>query len=119
MSIEIPVADFKNQSADFEQIIDLEEVTVTIRLTYNTRVDYWFASFITDTNEILGVKLVQSGLLINQYKASTNIKGDFIVSRVANDLEIPDLSYENFGVDWAFLYLTEEEVEAYKEENNI
>lgn len=117
--IEIPVS-FKDQSADFEQIIDLEAVTVTIRLTYNTRNNYWYASFSTDNNSITSVKLVTEFLLLDQYKAVLNeIKGDFIVTRVADDLNVPDLSYENFGIDWAFQYLTESEAESFKEEKGI
>lgn len=120
MSVEIPVAEFKVRSSDFEQIIDLEETTITIRLTYNTRVDYWFASFSTNQSSIQGVKLTKEYLLLDQYKAMLpDIKGDFIVTRLTNDLDIPELTYDNFGTDWAFQYLTESEVESWKDEREI
>ena len=54
--IEIPVVSFKQQSADFEQILDFENVTVTIRLTYNTRVNYWFVTFSTNDSLISSLK---------------------------------------------------------------
>ena len=119
MSIEIPVS-FKNQSADFELIMDFENTTITIRLTYDSRVDYWFADFTTSLTEIKNVKLVAESLLLNQYKGSLHdIHGDFIVTRVANDFDSPELTYDNFGSDWAFLYYTEAEVETYKTEMEI
>ncbi len=116
---EIPVS-FKDQSADFELSIDLEAVTVTIRLIYNTRVDRWFGEFSTTSNSVKVVPLVTDYLILNNFKSNLpEIKGDFIIQRVNNDFENPELSYDNFGTDWAFYYMTEAEVAVYKETNEI
>lgn len=118
--IEIPVANFKEKSADFELNIDLENINTTIRLTYNTRVDYWFATFTTPNKTLKGIKLVTEYLLLDQLKPLIfDLPGDFIVSRIDNDYSIPVLDYENFGGDWAFYYLTEDEVTAWKAERNL
>ena len=118
--IEIPVSNFKLKSSDFEQILDFDNVSITIRLTYNTRVDYWFATFTINNNSIKNVKLVTNTLLLNQHKATlTEIVGDFIVQRIADDLTFTDLNYDNFGIDWAFQYLNKDEVSAYKLEWEI
>lgn len=119
MSSEIRV-DFKDISSDFEFNIDLENVNITIRLSYNTRVDYWFADFSTDISSVQGVKLVTNFLLLRNYKASLpDIKGDFIMQRISEDLINPPLTYENFGVEWGFFYFTEAEVLQYKIDNDL
>ena len=112
--------DFKDVSSDFEFNIDLENVNITIRLTYNVRVDYWFAEFSTDISSIQGIKLVVNALLLDQFKASLpDIKGDFILQRTSEDLNKPELTYDNFGVEWGFFYFTEAEVVQYKIDNNL
>lgn len=119
MAFELRV-DFKDISSDFEFNIDLENANITIRLIYNTRVDYWFANFSTDINSIQSVKLVVNSLLLDQYKASLpDIKGDFIVARISEDLTNPPLTYDNFGIEWGFIYMTQAEVIEYKAENNL
>lgn len=119
MSEELRV-DFKDISSDFEFNVDLENTNITIRLIYNVRVNYWFAQFSTDISNIEGVKLVTNALLLNQYKASLpDIKGDFIVQRTSDDLDKPDLTYENFGIEWGLFYFTESEVTQYKIDNDL
>lgn len=118
--LEIPVSDFKEQSSDFVQNLDLENVNIEIRLTYNIRVNYWFAEFKTNNTYIKSVKLVTNNLLIDQYKATMyEIPGDFMVQRITDDLDKPELTYDNFGIDWGLFYLTSDEVTDYKEENFI
>lgn len=117
---EIPVVDFKTQSADFSQNIDLENTNISIRLIYNTRVNYWFANFETNNNTILKVKMITNSLLLDQYKATLyDIDGDFIIRRVTDSVDSLELTYENFGIDWAFQYLTADEVGDYKTDNGI
>lgn len=115
--LEIPV--FTEQSSDFVQIIDLETVTTTIRLTWNTRVEYWFMAVSTDNSNKEGIKLVKNYLLLDQLKATfADLKGDFAVLKKSNTTE-EEFTYKNFGEVWSLFYLTEEEVEEFKEENGI
>jgi hypothetical protein len=119
VSIQIPVS-FKEQSSDFELTIDLDLVPTTIRLIYNIRVNYWFGDFSTENNSIKRVKLVENTLILNQYKAILpDILGDFMILRISDELDKPILTYDNFGIDWGFFYLTPAEVETYKDDNGI
>jgi len=114
----IPV--FQTQSGDFEQIIDLEGVSITIRLIWNIRVEYWFVDVSTPLTNITGIKLVQDYLLLDQYKASLyDIPGDFVVRKLSDEIESPTLTYDNFGIFWGLFYLSSDEVGVFKNEQEI
>lgn len=116
--IEIPV--FTEQSSDFTQNIDLDNINVKIRLTYNTRVNYWFMALETGESSLQGIKLVKNFLLIDQYKALLpDIPGDFGVFKISNELNDNEFTYDNFGIAWSLFYLTADEVEEFKELNGL
>ena len=118
MSVQLPV--YNEESADFEYNIDLDAVNMTIRLTWNTRVEYWFMSISTTDTEIQGVKITENFLLLDQYKASLyNIPGDFIIQKISDDIGNNTLTYSNLGVNWGLFYFDEDEVEEFKTENGI
>ena len=73
-----------------------------------------------DGIEIKYLKLVTNYLILDKHKALfPEILGDFILQRVNDDLTNPELSYNNFGTDWGFFYLTPDEIEAWKIENEL
>lgn len=118
MAIEIPL--FQTQSADFTQNIDLENVNIEIRLVYNTRVGTWMMRLQTDNYELTGIKLVKNFPLLWRHKALfPELPGDFIIVKISDDININDLDYETFDVYFALYYITQTELEEWKEDNGI
>lgn len=116
--IEIPV--FTTQAADFTQIIDLDNVTVTIRLVFNIRVESWFMRLETENYTLDGIKLVENYPLIQQYKALfPELPGDFLIQQINDEVENPEFDYDSFGVFWSLFYFTEDEVTDWEVENGI
>jgi hypothetical protein len=118
MAIEIPL--FQEQSADFTQNIDLENVNVEIRLLYNTRTETWMMRLKTDNYELDGLRLVKNFPLIWRHKAVfPEVIGDFIVLKISDDININDLDYDTLGVYFGLFYITQEELEQWKTNNGI
>ena len=83
--IQIPA--FNATNADFEQDIDLDNITVTIRMTYNSRSSYWKVDFITENCSLLGIKCVRNYPLTQQHKAIFPcLPGDFLIQPLNDDL---------------------------------
>jgi hypothetical protein len=118
MAIEIPL--FQDQSADFTQNIDLENVNVEIRIVYNTRVETWMMRLKTNNYELNGLKLVKNFPLLWRHKALfPEVIGDFIILKISDDINVNDLDYDTFGVYFALFYITQDELEEWKENNGL
>jgi len=118
MAIQIPL--FQNLSADFTQNIDLENVNVVIRLTYNTRTETWMIKLSTDNYDLMGIKLVKNFPLLWRHRAIfPEILGDFIVIKISDDININDLNYDTLGVYYDLFYITQAELELWKTENGL
>ena len=118
MAIQIPL--FKEQSSNFTQNIDLENVNIEIKLVYNTRTETWVAKFTTTNYAINGIKLTKNFPLLWKYRASfPEIIGDFIVLKISDDINVNVLDYDTLGVYYALFYITQEELEQWKISNGI
>lgn len=116
--IEIPV--YQNISADFEQVIELENQSLTLRIVWNARVEFFFLT-VTDKN----ANVIQAGkinprvLLLRQHKGFIDdFAGDLIVLKADQNAE-PYITYDNFGVGWKFYYLTAAEVQQWEHNNGL
>jgi hypothetical protein len=115
--IEIPT--FQSTSANFLQEIELGLQLVQIRITWNSRVEFFFLNF-TDQNgnELNGVKIVPNWPLLDWHRGTLEFVGDLIVRKT--DEEAGDeITYNNFGNGWNLTYLTAAEVAAWKNDNGF
>jgi hypothetical protein len=116
MSVEIPV--FQTLSSNWESNILLENKRVIFKIKYNIRNDYFALDF-TDGNgdTVYGIKIVPDWPLLKYRKGFIEFFGDiFVLAKQEN----PDpLDYDNLGNVYGLYYLTEEEVQAWEEENGI
>lgn len=118
MAIRIPL--FKETSADFTQNIDLEDVNVVIRLTYNTRTETWMLRLATENYTLTGIKLVRNFPLLFRHKALfPELPGDFIVRKISDDININDLNYDTFGIYYDLFYITQAELELWRTESGL
>lgn len=118
MAVRIPL--FQDQSADFTQNIDLENVNVEIRIIYNTRTETWMMHLKSDNYEYGGIKLVKNFPLLWKHKALfPEVIGDFIVLKISDDININDLDYNTFGVYFGLYYITQTELTQWRSDNGI
>ena len=116
--LEIPL--FNTKSADFTQTIDLDNITVTIRLTYNVRVAVFFMSIETENNSLTSMKCILEYPILYPHRALfPELPGDFFLIKVTNANEVVDFSYENFGTVYKLFYYDAEEVATWESENGL
>jgi hypothetical protein len=116
----LEIKTFQEISADTLQTIDLgEDESVRMRIVYNSRSGYFTMSIADQNNVALdGIKIVPNWLLLNQFKGFVDLSGDFIVLKVDEDAD-SEITYDNFGIGYTLNYLTEDEVNQWKEANGI
>jgi len=118
MSSEIPL--YTDVSADFTQTIDLDTVTVTIRLKYNIRNAFFSFDIETENYNLKGLKAIENFPIMYPHNALfPELKGDFFIIQVTNTDEVVEFTYDNFGTVWKLFYYTESEFEAWKDENGL
>lgn len=106
----IQIPDFKEASADFTQDITLDNIVTTIRMVWNTRVDFWFLTLTTPNSSLSSFKAVLEWPLTTQNKAIFfDLPGDFIMMPLIDNPG--ELDYNALNNSWALFYLTEDEVE--------
>src|SRR4030042_6769147 len=111
--LDIPM--FQEESTDFEFSIDLDNITTTIRLTYNVRSGYFRMNISTENYSLYGLKVVAEFPLIYQHKALfPELPGDIIINQVNRLDEEIDMTYDNLGSDYVMRYYTKDEFEAWK-----
>jgi len=102
---------YNQSSADFTQIIDLDNITCTIRLTYNIRVGFFFMNILTENNELSGLKVVLNFPILYPHRALfPELPGDFFINKVTNEDENTEFSYENFGEVYKLIYYNADEL---------
>lgn len=113
---EIPL--YKDSSADFTQIIDLDNISVTIRLSFNIRNQYWRINLETENYELKGLKVVENFPLIYPHNALfPELSGDFFIFKVSDTTD--DFTYDFFGTDYKLFYCDETELAYWREYNNL
>lgn len=113
MSIQIPI--YKDTSADFTQIMDLDNVTVTIRLRYNIRVGFWFMDLETENYSLYGLKVIENFPIIFPHQALfPELLGDFFIIQSTNTDEVVDFDYDSFGEIFNLFYYTETEYQTWR-----
>lgn len=107
-------------SADFVQTIDLDNITTSIRLTYNTRVGYWFTTITTENYQLSDMKVIIDYPILYPHRAIFPVlPGDFFVQQVTNETESIDFNYENFGTIFKLFYYDADELAAWEAENGV
>lgn len=118
MALQIPV--FQTLSADFTQVVTLENTDVTIRLTFNTRTESWMMNLSAGNYSLNGIKLVKNFPLLMRHKALFPVlDGDLIVLKISDDVNINDLDYESLGLYFTIFYVTSEEIELWRDVNGL
>lgn len=111
----IEILTFQDQSADFTQSIDLENVSVEIRMIYNTRTESWMIHFKTADYELNGIKMIKNFPLLWRHKALfPELQGDFLIRKISDDINVNELDYDTLGVYFALFYITADELEEWK-----
>ena len=110
---------FQTASADFEQEVVLNGQLVTLRITWNTRVEYFFLLFTDSDGVSLGqIKMTERALLFRPHNYLINFKGDFLVLPKTQNVGT-EIKYDELGNDWGLYYLDEKEVESWVVENGL
>lgn len=112
---------YKDISSDFVQIVELDNIPTTIRLTYNVRNDSWKMDLTTENYAIYGLKLVIDYPIINRHKTLfPELSGDFFITSIsAVTKDISNFDYDTFGNDFLLYYYTEDEVNEWKVNNGV
>jgi hypothetical protein len=112
--IKIPL--FKDTSADFTQIIDLDEITVTIRLKYNIRNNFWSMDLETENYALYGLKVIENfPIIFPHYALFPELNGNFFIIQDTNTNEVIDFTYDNFGTIFNLYYYTVTEYNTWKD----
>ena len=112
--VQIPVS-FKDKSANFQLTIDLNNVNVILRIFYLIRVEKFFFEITAGDYNLKSIPLITNWLLLDKHKSEMPVlKGDFLVRRISDEIDAPILTYDNFGEDWGFFYLSQQEVVDFK-----
>ena len=114
---EIPI--FQNVNANFTQEISLGGQLVQIQLVFNIRNQSWHMKF-TDPNgdSIQGIKLVTNWPLFEYHKGFMEFEGDLMV-RKTDEQAGDEITYDNLGNGWGLFYMTESEINDWKDENGF
>lgn len=116
--IELPF--FQTQSSDFSYSIDLDNVPVDIRITYNVRSSYFRLNIATEKYNLYGLKLIKNFPIINHHKAFIpDILGDFIIKQVNRLDEDLEMTFDNIGSDFKLYYYNKDEFDSWKTDNNL
>jgi hypothetical protein len=116
----LKIATFQDESADFEQQVELGGQVVQIRIVYNVRNNRFTLHTFTDQNDnsVKGIKIVPYWPLLDFRKGFIDFEGDLMVLWSTDDV-VNDITYDNFGNGWDLIYLSEAEVNAWKELNGF
>jgi hypothetical protein len=106
---------FQEQSADFTQVIELDDIFVSLRIIFNIRTETWFINeyLELDTSKSLyGVKIVKSFPLLASMKTRIDLPGDFVIVKEDESIE-DEITYDNLNAGWNLYYLTQDELYAW------
>lgn len=115
--IQIPT--FQANSADFEQIIELNIQLCTIRIQWNSRSGYFHFNIVDpEGNEINSIKMIPDWLILGTHQAHIVFSGDFMILKDDQSLG-NEIDYNDLGNGYNLYYLTEEEAEAWRLANGL
>jgi hypothetical protein len=110
--INIPI--FQNVSSRFTQRILLDEKYYQIYISWNAREESFYMNLIDDEtqeNIILGLKLVPSYFLLQQYSTIKNPPGYFILIDIQDKPQTSLVTFDNLGTRYYLVYITESEIQ--------
>jgi len=121
MAEKIPV--FQEQSADFLQTIEVGGQLIVLRLTWNSRIEFWFIHDFSMSNfpgnDLKNMKLVKTTPIFRPHKALLpNFAGDFIMIKTDQNAG-DEITYDNFGNGWDLLYITKAELDQWEVINGV
>lgn len=110
---------FQTISANFKYNVILGNSRVDLEFVYNIRNACWFLTFTDEDGVILqGIKCVPDFPLLRGRKSFIDFDGDiFIIANTGVDTD--SITYDNFGVEFSILYLTETETNEWLVENGL
>lgn len=114
----IKLPTFPEVSADYDYDIELDGKIVNLRLTYNTRSDFWHLLLTIAGVSYGRFKITNDHAILGNAAASIPFSGDFFVFKTDNTAG-DSLTYDNFGTAWGFYYLTADEVDAWRAKHGI
>jgi len=111
---------FQNDSTDFQYSIDLDNVSVQLRFTYNVRSGYFRMNIATENYSLYGLKMVPDYPLLDNHKALfPELLGDIIITQVNRLDEQIDCTFDNLGTDFKVYYYNADELASWKANNGI
>ena len=111
--IQIPT--FNSSASDFEQTINLEDQTLTLRIHWNGRSSHWYMDIQTQegTDLLTGRKLVPVLPVAYSHRALCGFKGDFVLlPETDQSPEYP--TFEGLGTDHNLYWLNPTELAEYE-----
>lgn len=93
--------------------VNLDGVSLSIRLLWNDRDGHWFADFESVNGKNCGVRLVPGSLLLSSANRAIP-NGDLAVLRVVSD-GADALGFDNLGTEWALFYVDSGDAETLAE----
>lgn len=118
----LQIKTWQDKSSDFTQVVTLGEYTVSIRLTWNVRSQYWMINEFEEQSSgrrLTGIKVVKSFPLFRPHKALLDpFEGSLICLRTNESVE-NEITYDNFGNGWDLFWMTSDEVEWWEESNGL
>lgn len=90
---------------------------VSLRLTWNERVGYWYADLTFEDSTMTSIKLVPKWPLVYSRRGQTSFVGDLILLPRGATSAKP--AYDELGVTWFLMYITPDELEAWRANNGL
>lgn len=103
----IPV--FPKVSADFKIEVTLEKIRCVFRIKWNSATQYWMINRYEEPENnitVAGLKIIPNYPFLSSYNHSFD--GEILCMPYGKDFN-REITYSNFGVEWALVYLTPEE----------
>lgn len=110
----IQIPSFASSASDFEQTITLEEQELSIRLSWNSRSEFWYMDLDDQKGHVLSSrKLVPLFPLVGKHKALLPIAGDFLLMP-EQDVAPEYPTFEGLGTTHNLYWLNDSEIQTFK-----
>lgn len=90
---------------------------VSLRLTWNERVETWFADLTFEDSTMTSIKLVPNWPLLYPRRGQTAFVGDLMLLPRGATSKKP--SYDELGTTWFLMYITPAELDAWRANNGL
>lgn len=111
MMLEIPIA--PDNDAIFSLSVNLDDVSVAMRFSWNSRSSAWFLDVESVNGKNNGIRLAENRLLLGSKNKTLPLGSDFILLKRGVSAE-SGLDFFNLGSDYIVYYADKESVEALK-----